>query len=127
MGVITPINAGLAIADQIAPAQLQQISGAGYLTILNLRSPDEDGFLHSEQSLVELLGLRYIHIPTQATAFILELAREVLQQIEELPKPILLHCDTGARSGAIAFMHVAIQQGISLELAFEQAVQNFLE
>ncbi len=125
--VIRNINEELAIAGQIALNQLRQIARAGYQTVLNLRSPHEDGFLESEQSLAELLGLRYIHIPTQVLAFDLELARQILQHIAELPKPILLHCDTGARSAAIAAMHVTVQQGTPLEQAFERAIQHFLE
>jgi uncharacterized protein (TIGR01244 family) len=125
--VISKINEELAIAGQIALNQLRHVAREGYQTVLNLRSPHEDGFLESEQFLAELLGLRYIHIPTQFQAFDLNLVRQILEHIAELPKPILLHCDSGIRSAAIAFMHVTVQQGAPLEQAFEQAIKNFLE
>lgn len=123
MNLTRKINNELTIAGQIPLESIQQLAEEGYKTILNLRSPDEPEFLTDEQKKVEHLGLCYVNIPTQVEVISLESITEILQQITVLPKPILLHCDTGMRAAAVAFMQVALKQGIAPERAFDQAIQ----
>lgn len=49
-----------------------------------------------------------------------ELADRVLQQIDRLPKPLLTHCKSGMRSGAMSLMYLATQEGMSAEEAMEK-------
>jgi uncharacterized protein (TIGR01244 family) len=123
MNTIRKINDDLAIAEQITPEQLQQILQGGFKSVLNLRSPDEEGFLINEQQQAETLGLYYINIPIKVEAINDEVAAQVLKQIDEVPKPALVHCNNAMRSAAIALMHIATQQGVSLSQAFNQAEQ----
>jgi uncharacterized protein (TIGR01244 family) len=123
MNTIRKINDDLAIAEQITPEQLQQILQEGFKSVLNLRSPDEEGFLINEQQQAETLGLYYINIPIKVEAINDEVAAQVLKQIDEVPKPALVHCNNAMRSAAIALMHIATQQGVSLTQAFNQAEQ----
>lgn len=123
MNLTRKINNELTIAGQISSDLLQQLAEEGYKTILNLRSPSEPGFLSDEQEQTENLGLCYVNIPTQVEVISLDRITEILQQVAVLPKPILLHCDTGMRAAAVAFMQVALKQGISPEKAFDQAIQ----
>lgn len=122
METIRKISDDLAIAGQITLEQLKQIAEAGYKSVLNLRSPDEAGFQSSEQLNPHLLGLEYVHIPLKATEINPQSALQVLQKINELPKPTLVHCDSGMRSAIVIFMYIATKQGISLDLAFNQVV-----
>jgi len=46
---IRKINDELTIAGQVTPEQLQQVAQEGFKSVLNLRSPDEEGFLSNEQ------------------------------------------------------------------------------
>lgn len=123
MNPIKKINQELAIAGQISIEQLQQLADEGYRTILNLRSPDEIGFSKNEAQKTEYLGLRYLNIPTHGAVMNPEMVLVVLKQMADLPKPILLHCDTGMRAAAIAFMDIALKQGINPDQAFQQATQ----
>lgn len=123
MNLTRKINNELTIAGQISSDLLQQLAEEGYKTILNLRSPTEPGFLNDEQEKTENLGLCYVNIPTQVEVISLDRITEILQQVAVLPKPILLHCDTGMRAAAVAFMQVALKQGIAPEKAFNQATQ----
>lgn len=122
METIRKINDDLAIAGQITLAQLKQIAEAGYKSVLNLRSPDEEGFQSSEQLCTQLLGLHYVNLPIQATEINHQVALQAFQKINELPQPALVHCDSGMRSATIIFMYIATKQGISLDLAFKQAI-----
>jgi uncharacterized protein (TIGR01244 family) len=121
METIRKINDDLAIAGQIAPEQLQQIYQQGFKSVINLRSPDEEGFLNNEQQHVEALGLNYINMPIKVEAMTAEIAGQVLNKIDELSKPALVHCNNSMRSAAIVLMHISTQQGVSLSQAFKQA------
>lgn len=123
MNTIRKINDDLAIAGQLTSEQLQQIVQDGFKSVLNLRSPDEAGFLNNEQQQVEALGLYYINVPVKVEAINDQVADQVLKQIDELAKPILIHCNNAMRSAALALMHIATHQGVSLSQAFKQAEQ----
>lgn len=121
MNTIRTINDDLAIAGQITPEQLQQIAQEGFKSVLNLRSPDEEGFLINEQQQAEALGLYYINVPVKLETINHEVAAQVLQKIDQLTKPALVHCNNAIRAAAMVLMHIATQQGASLSQAFKQA------
>ena len=123
MNTIRKINDDLAIAGQLTTEQLQQIAHEGFKSVLNLRSPDEEGFLNNEQQQVKVLGLYYINIPVKGEVINAEVADQVLQQIDDLAKPVLIHCNNSMRAAAIVLMSIATQQGVSLSKAFKQAEQ----
>ncbi|MBW4621711.1 MAG: hypothetical protein KME17_20395 [Cyanosarcina radialis HA8281-LM2] len=122
METIRKINDDLAISGQITSEELRQLVAAGYKSVLNLRSPDEDGFQSSDRLDPQLLDLQYVNLPVKATEINPQIALEVFQIISELPKPTLVHCDNGMRSSTIIFMYIATKQGISLDLVFRQAI-----
>ena len=123
METIRKINDDLAIAGQIRLEQLQQIYQQGFNSVVNLRSPDEEGFLNNEQQHVETLGLNYINIPTKVESMTAEIVAQVLKKLDELSKPALVHCNNSMRSAAVVLMHISTQQGVSLSQAFKQADQ----
>jgi len=123
MQVVRKINDELAIAGQIIPEQLPEIAEEGYKSVLNLRSPDEHGFLTNEQDKIEFLGLHYVNLPTKTEMINPEVVLRILKTINELPKPILIHCDNAMRSAAIVLMYIATKQGIPLEQTFQQATK----
>ena len=124
MKIIRKINDELAIAGQITPEQLQQIAQEGFKSVLNLRSPDEDGFLIGEQEQAEALGLHYANIPIKLEAFNDEIATRVFRVMNEsLPKPILVHCSSAKRAAALVLMYIAMRQGATFKQAFNQAEQ----
>lgn len=124
MKIIRKINDELAIAGQITPQELQQIAQEGFKSVLNLRSPDEDGFLIGEQEQAEALGLHYGNIPIKLEAFNDEIATRVFRVMNEsLPKPILVHCSSAKRAAALVLMYIAMRQGATFKQAFNQAEQ----
>lgn len=123
MKTIRKINDDLAIAGQLTSDQLPQITQQGFKSVVNLRSPDEEGFLSNEQQEIEALGLYYINVPIKVEGINDEVAAQVLQKLDELSKPALVHCNNSMRSAAIALMHIATHQGVSLGQAFTQAEQ----
>ncbi len=122
METIRKITHDLAVAGQIESEQLKQIAQEGFKSVLNLQSPEEKGFLLNEQQQVEDLGLRYVHMPITLDAINHnDLTIQVLQQIAELAKPVLVHCSSDVRAAAMVLMYIATQQGVPLDKALQQA------
>lgn len=115
----------LAIAmNQLTGEQVQQASQEGFKSILNLRSPQEEGFSNNEQQQAESAGLQYVNVPVKPDAMDDALADRVLQEIDQLPKPALIHCKSGMRSGALTLMYIATHEGMSAEQAMAIGKQH---
>ncbi|MEH2114209.1 beta-lactamase hydrolase domain-containing protein [Nostoc sp.] len=122
VNIVRKINDELAIAGQITLEQLQQIGDEGYRSVVNLRLPDETGFLANEQEKTDLLGLYYVNFPTRPEDINHQSTLQIYQTITELPKPILIHCDNSIRSAAIALLYIALKQGIAFEKALQKVI-----
>lgn len=118
---VKQISAELTVAGQVTPEHLRQAAQEGFKSVMNLRSPSEEGFLSDEQQQAEALGLTYLNIPVNPNELTDELTTSVLQKIDELPKPALIHCASSMRAGVMAFMNVATRQGMTPEQVFEKA------
>lgn len=121
MTAIRKINDELTIAGQLDAAQLKQIVLEGIRSVLNLRSPDEPGFLYAEQQLAEAQGLYYVNLSIDIKTLDDPIVALVLQTIDRLPKPILIHCDNAVRSVAFALIYIATSQGATHQQALQQA------
>ncbi|MEH2193287.1 MAG: sulfur transferase domain-containing protein [Nostoc sp.] len=115
------VNDDLSAAGQLTPEELKQAAQEGFKSVLNLRSPDEAGFLSDEQQQAQAAGLQYANIPLKASEPNQELTEAAIQEIENLPKPILIHCAAGARAGGIALIANAISEGLTHEEISQKA------
>lgn len=95
---------------QLTPDQIQDAAQLGFKSILNLRSPQEDGFLENEAQFVQAAGMNYANLPINPAHLTATVADQVLTTIDRLAKPILLHCKGGIRSGAMALLYEAVHQ-----------------
>jgi uncharacterized protein (TIGR01244 family) len=109
------VNDDYSIAGQVTPEQLKQAADEGFKSVLNLRSPDEAGVLADEPEQANAVGLEYINIPLSNTNFDTSKITKAIEDLGDLPKPVLIHCGAGARAGGIALIATAIQEGLTLE------------
>ena len=77
-----------------------------------------------EQERAEAAGLRYVNIPVKKEAINDELTTRVLAEIDNLPKPALIHCASGMRAGAMTMMNVATRSGMNAKDAIEASDQR---
>jgi uncharacterized protein (TIGR01244 family) len=123
MVTIRAITNELAIAGQPTLDELQQLAEEGYRSVVNLRSPHEIGFLDGEQQQIEALGLCYANLPIQIKSLNLNDMLPALRQLTGLPKPMLVHCDSGIRSSIVVLMQLATEQGMKAEDAFQKVAK----
>ena len=116
---IIKINSELGVKGQLTPEELDLLAGAGFKSVLNLRSPDEEGFLQDEQQYAEAAGLEYLNTPVHPAKINYQLTNQLMQHIDSLKNPTLIHCKTGMRAGLIGLIYVASRKDMTAEQALE--------
>ncbi|MEY3331854.1 MAG: hypothetical protein RLZZ176_154 [Cyanobacteriota bacterium] len=126
MEVVRKITEQLAISGQITAEQITDIARDGYKSVVNLRFPDEKDWWEDEPQQIEDLGLNYVNIPIKFEDLNPQFALVVFRIMENLPKPILIHCDNGIRAAAIVLFYIANKQGIEFDQVWQKNSQFFL-
>lgn len=118
MEPVRKINEELSIAATVSIPKIQQIAIEGYKSLLYFGLPNY--FLIDGQQ-IEASGLRYVNLPVDATVINSEVVVKVLAEIDQLPKPTLVCCHNVTWAAVIVFMYIAINQGQTLQQAFQRA------
>jgi uncharacterized protein (TIGR01244 family) len=106
----------ITIAGQVSESDIQAAHDAGFRTIINLRTADEEGANPDEERLVESSGLSYAAIPVSPETLDDRAVERFSQAIaSEGGTPALVHCKGGGRAGVMTLLHLAIENGWSLE------------
>ena len=88
-------------SGQPSEAALKVFADAGYEAVIDLRGPNEDRG-YDEASAVEAAGLDYVSLPVLVSDGIsYENARKLDALIDEYDGPVLVHCGSGNRVGAL--------------------------
>ncbi|HSN52170.1 MAG TPA: sulfur transferase domain-containing protein [Woeseiaceae bacterium] len=107
LGTVSPVN-GITSAGQPDAAAFEVFADAGYATVIDLRGEGEDrGF--DEAALLEELGLHYVTLPIEnGDAISFENARKLDALLQEYPGPVLVHCGSGNRVGALLALRASL-------------------
>jgi protein tyrosine phosphatase (PTP) superfamily phosphohydrolase (DUF442 family) len=110
---------GIITAGQPSREEFEVLRDAGVRTVVNLRVPSERG-TQDEPEWMEELGLEYISLPVKgAEGLNEEVARELDQVLETTGRPILVHCGSSNRVGAVFALRAFHVDGKSPEEALE--------
>lgn len=92
---------GITTAGQPDEQSIDKLADAGYVAVIDLRTPEEDrGF--DEKSAVESRGMKYISLPIGgASAVTYENASLLDETLSKIDGPVLLHCASSNRVGAL--------------------------
>jgi uncharacterized protein (TIGR01244 family) len=111
----------LYLAGQPSADDLRIAKEQGIKTVLNLRKKEE--LTWDEEAAVKKLGLNYISLPFQSPAElkddVFDHAREVLSDKDQ--QPVLLHCASANRVGAIWLAHRVLDDKVPYDQALEEA------
>lgn len=111
----------VATAGQPEEGHFERLAGAGYKTVVDLRTSEEDpGF--DEPGVVRQAGMEYVHIPVGHETIedeTFERFRELMKDPER--RPVLVHCSSANRVGALLIPYLVLNEGKSVEEAEEIA------
>lgn len=114
-------NAGLLLEGGLEEAQR-----LGFKLVIDLRAADEKG-VDEEQALANKLGIKYSIIPVATRAPEWDQIDEFIKLIHQPANyPVLVHCVSSNRSGAIWAMYRA-QMGVPPSIAIEEGRAAGLE
>lgn len=113
---------GVFLASQPAVVDFEQAKSNGVKTVIDLREAGEvEEF--DEPKVVRALGLEYYNLgfktPESLTDSVFDRARALLR--DESKKPILLHCSSGNRVGAVWLAHRVLDGGLEYEAALAES------
>lgn len=111
------------LASQPAPADLEQAQRRGVKTVINLRRPDELDW--DEKATAAELRMTYHNVPFQTPD---EMTDETLDRLRSLlrdpqNRPLLLHCSSANRVGAVWWAYRVLDEGADLDAALIEARQ----
>lgn len=99
---VRPIADGISVAPQLTPAAMADAAAAGFKSIVNNRPDHEHGpdqpSSAQMQLAAEAAGLQYRHLPVSGNYQSPEEIAAFARLLQELPRPILAFCRSGARS-----------------------------
>jgi uncharacterized protein (TIGR01244 family) len=98
-GTVQPVD-GLTSAGQPDEAALKVFAEQGYGTVIDLRTEGEDRGI-DEVAAVEGLGMTYFNLPIGRDSINFDNARALDRLIENAEGPVLIHCGSGNRVGAL--------------------------
>jgi uncharacterized protein (TIGR01244 family) len=111
----------LATAGQPEEEHLKRLAEAGYKIVIDLRTSEEDpGF--DEPEVVQKAGMEYVNIPVGHETIEEETFgrfRELINDPER--RPVLVHCSSANRVGALLLPYLVLDEGKSPEEAEEIA------
>ena len=107
----------LATSGALGEGAVQELAEKGFATIIDLRTQKEG--TSSEETEVSTSKMTYINIPVTGDGISDEQLANFTKAYEMAKKPILLHCGSGNRVGAMLTRYY-LSKGMEKDLAFER-------
>ena len=99
---LSQIAADVCVAPQLTPEAMADAAAAGFRSVVNNRPDYEGGPDQPTSAQIEAAaraaGLEYRYLPVQGGWQSPEEIAQFAQLLEELPRPLLAFCRSGARS-----------------------------
>jgi uncharacterized protein (TIGR01244 family) len=100
-GKVAPVD-GITSAGQPNEAALQVFADSGYAAVIDMRGPEEDRGVDDFAGVVEQKGMEYIAFPiSDSDQISFETAAKLDALLEDIDGPVLVHCASGNRVGAL--------------------------
>lgn len=108
-GEVKPVD-GITSAGQPNAQALEVFADLGYAVVVDMRGPNEDRGMDDFAGAVEVTGMHYIAFPVVGKdAISFETAAELDALLGEIDGPVLLHCGSGNRVGAVLALRESLK------------------
>lgn len=114
---------GVATAGQPDAAAWSVLARAGFKSVVDLREPSEPRG-HDEVGEVARAGLRYLPLPVSHASLgdrQFDVLREFIR--DPLNRPVLVHCQSANRVGALMLPYLVLDEHLPLEEAQRRAAE----
>ena len=108
-GEVRPVD-GLSTAGQPNEAGFRVFADNGYVAVIDLRTEGEDRGL-DEAGVVDGLGMEYVPLPVGRGDITFEKAAELKRLLDRYDEPVLLHCGSSNRVGALLALQAYAETG----------------
>lgn len=102
---LQPLSANVTATSQLQPAAMVLAVQAGFKSVINNRPDHEGGADQPTSASIEAAavgaGLSYAHLPVAPGYQSPEEIARFRELLDTMPKPILVFCRTGTRSGKL--------------------------
>ena len=96
---------------------VDSLKAAGYQCVIDLSGDSEPGVAAQRQRHTEI-GLTYVSIPVRGAIGVTKHnARRLADALESAPRPVVVHCQTGNRVGALLALKAYHIDGVNAEQA----------
>lgn len=106
-GVVHSVD-GITSAGQPDEKALKVFADSGYAAVIDLRTPGEPRGI-DEARLVEEMGMDYVSLPVGRDGISFENARSLDELISRYEGPVLVHCGSGNRVGALLALRASLK------------------
>ena len=107
-GKVEPVD-GITSSGQPDAAALEIFAAAGYAAVIDLRTDSENRGL-DERAAVESRGMEYVTLPVAGPAGVtFENAAKLDALIDRFDGPVLVHCRSGNRVGALLALRQSLK------------------
>jgi len=111
---------GVMAAGQPTGEQIQLLAEEGYKTVIDLRTSEEPRG-YDEVEAARENGLAYVNIPVTPATLGQATIDRFLEAMERAQRPVLLHCGSASRVGALYYAWLALEKGVAPEAALKRA------
>lgn len=117
LGQVKPVD-GITTAGQPDAAAFKVFADNGYAAVIDLRTDGEDRGL-DQPAVLKGLGLDYVQMPVGRDGITFENAKKLSKLLDQYDEPVLVHCASANRVGALLALDSFLQTGDS-ELALQK-------
>jgi uncharacterized protein (TIGR01244 family) len=120
------VGTDLFIGGQPTERALREMKAAGVTVVVNLRMQREmdTDVKFDEKSLIESLGMKYVHIPMRGTAeapYSPEAVTKFAEAVKTANGKVLLHCTVAWRASHLYAAYLIKEKGVAENTALEHA------
>eukprot|EP01125_Pyxidicula_operculata_P004164 TRINITY_DN1607_c0_g9_i1.p1 TRINITY_DN1607_c0_g9~~TRINITY_DN1607_c0_g9_i1.p1 ORF type:complete len:148 (+),score=35.75 TRINITY_DN1607_c0_g9_i1:80-523(+) len=115
MSILKKFNDDFSFCAQPSIENIHDWSQQGFKSVLNLRTPGENGFLADSEAIATKEGMKYVHLPFKWGTLDKEFFAKLIDTVDSLPKPAVVHCLSGGRASVGIFVHSVVKSGGNYE------------
>jgi uncharacterized protein (TIGR01244 family) len=106
------LNEKLSSSGMPTAEQMKEVANAGVQVVINLALKTSPGALPNEASLVESLGMKYIHIPVEWKNPTNQNLDDFFTALDEhREEKVLVHCQANYRASSFVMLYRVLRQG----------------